>query len=74
MVSLTPCDYIHTHDHSEDGQSLPTKGGLTVNTDPIPVVLEETGYPILPEIRMGGGNQTKMVQCMLRDYMTAHIR
>jgi hypothetical protein len=35
--------------------------------------LEESGYPVLPDIRMGNSNKTKMVQSMLREYCLAHV-
>lgn len=60
--------------HSESISLEQTKGGPKTNTDPIPIVLDESGYPELPDIRMDGNNKTKIVQSMLRDYCTANMR
>ena len=40
----------------------------------IPIVNDTAGCPTLPSITPSDNFKTKMVQSMLRDYCTAHIR
>jgi hypothetical protein len=43
-------------------------------TTQIPISIDSDGYPELPTVSMADGYKTKVVQSMLRDYCTAHIR
>jgi hypothetical protein len=45
----------------------------TINTQ-IPITFDASGCPDLPTTTMGNGYKTKIVQSMLREYCTAHIR
>jgi hypothetical protein len=45
-----------------------------LNMKPIPVHLDEAGFPELPPTTSMDTNKTKIVQSMLREYCTAHIR
>ena len=44
------------------------------NTKPIPVPLGADGFPELPPTTSNDSYKTKIVQSMLREYCTAHIR
>ena len=46
----------------------------TMNTNPIPIQLDDAGFPELPPTTRNDGRKTKIVQSMLREYCTAHIR
>ncbi|KAI9430761.1 hypothetical protein H4582DRAFT_2063414 [Lactarius indigo] len=41
---------------------------------PVQITTDVTGEPEIPSIVKGGGHQAKVVQTVLRDYCTAHIR
>ncbi|KAH9176173.1 hypothetical protein EDB89DRAFT_2065978 [Lactarius sanguifluus] len=45
----------------------------TIKT-PIPIILDTDGCPELPTVAMSDGYKAKVVQSLLRDYCTAHIR
>jgi hypothetical protein len=45
-----------------------------MNTKPIPVPLDDAGFPELPPTTQNDNNKTKIVQSMLREYCTAHAR
>ncbi|KAH9163430.1 hypothetical protein EDB89DRAFT_1912659 [Lactarius sanguifluus] len=45
----------------------------TIKT-PIPIILDTDGCPKLPTVAMSDGYKAKVVQSLLRDYCTAHIR
>jgi hypothetical protein len=45
-----------------------------LNTKPIPVPLDDSGFPALPPTTQNDNNKTKIVQSMLREYCTAHAR
>ncbi|KAH9172395.1 hypothetical protein EDB89DRAFT_1906250 [Lactarius sanguifluus] len=45
----------------------------TIKT-PIPIILDTDGCPELPTVTMSDGYKAKVVQSLLRDYCTAHIR
>ena len=45
----------------EDIPPTPSNNVHSSKKDPIPVELEDSGHPILPEIRMIGNNKTKTV-------------
>jgi hypothetical protein len=71
---LIRCLYTHAHCCVEGVTLPPDKGGPRTDTEHIPITLEESGHPVLPDIRMGNRNKTKRVQSMLREYCLAHIR
>ncbi|KAN0129861.1 hypothetical protein V8E53_012333 [Lactarius tabidus] len=70
---LTPHLYTHSNRKTDQVALPPQKGGPKTNTEHIPIILEESGCPIRPDIRMDNMNKTKRVQSMLRDYCLAHI-
>jgi hypothetical protein len=43
-------------------------------TTPIPIKVKSNGCPKIPKITIEQGFKTKVVQTMLREYCTAHIR
>ncbi|KAH9167727.1 hypothetical protein EDB89DRAFT_1909818 [Lactarius sanguifluus] len=45
----------------------------TIKT-PIPIILDTDGCPELPTVAMSDGYKAKVVQSLLRDYCTTHIR
>ncbi|KAH8982338.1 hypothetical protein EDB86DRAFT_3086166 [Lactarius hatsudake] len=45
----------------------------TIKT-PIPIICDRDGCPELPTVAMSDGYKAKVVQSLLRDYCTAHIR
>lgn len=57
-------------DEDESGNDV--RGGAVAA--PIPIAKDSDGYPELPTITAGDGHRTKVVQSMLRDYCTTHIR
>ncbi|KAH9020694.1 hypothetical protein EDB85DRAFT_1896072 [Lactarius pseudohatsudake] len=60
---------------AEDTAQEPPKKGLSKTiTTPIPLVVNKKGRPELPTVTMHDGYKTKVVQSLLRDYCTAHIR
>ncbi|KAF8265608.1 hypothetical protein EI94DRAFT_1702359 [Lactarius quietus] len=59
---------------SDTVESLPKKYRSKTVTTHIPITLDVNGSPDLPEITMHHGYKTKVVQSMLREYCTAHIR
>ncbi|KAH9037487.1 hypothetical protein EDB85DRAFT_1888399 [Lactarius pseudohatsudake] len=55
-------------------QELPKKDrSRTINT-PIPIVFDKYKCPKLPKVTMFDGYKAKVVQSLLREYCTAHIR
>ena len=44
------------------------------NAEPIPVLLDDTGFPELPPTPRSGVKLTKVVQSMVREYSLAHVR
>jgi hypothetical protein len=54
--------------------STPPKDHSKTNTTPISISLDADGCPELPTVTMADGYKTKVVQSMLREYCTAHIR
>ena len=58
-----------------DAADIPEKQdrSKTINTQ-IPISIDERGCPELPTTTMADGYKTKIVQSMLREYCTAHIR
>ncbi|KAH9015530.1 hypothetical protein EDB84DRAFT_1443412 [Lactarius hengduanensis] len=60
---------------AEDTAQKPPKKGLSKTiTTPIPLVVDKDRCPELPTVTMHDGYKTKVVQSLLRDYCTAHIR
>jgi hypothetical protein len=54
--------------------SSPPKNRSKTNSTPIPILFDSDGCPELPTVTMPDGYKTKVVQSMLREYCTAHIR
>jgi len=55
-------------------ESPPKKDHSKTITTKIPIPMELSGYPELPTTTMSDGYKTKVVQSMLREYCTAHMR
>ena len=69
--------YHHYHiliGHSEPSPSLPKQDRSQTIKARIPITKEHTGQPTLPSTTMSDGYATKVVQLMLREYCTAHLR
>jgi hypothetical protein len=60
---------MHTEPEEPEAED-PTK----IKTKPIPVLLDDAGFPELPPTTQNDNNKTKIVQSMLREYCTAHAR
>ncbi|KAH9038255.1 hypothetical protein EDB85DRAFT_1888104 [Lactarius pseudohatsudake] len=58
----------------DPAQEPPKKGFSKTIITPIPLVVNKNGRPELPTVTMHDGYKTKVVQSLLRDYCTAHIR
>jgi hypothetical protein len=56
-----------------DVQTAQKDRSKTIKT-PIPIHTKSNGCPDIPDITIADGYKTKVVQTMLRDYCTAHIR
>ena len=52
----------------------PTAGHSKTITTPIPIDVRADGGPELPTVTMRSGYKAKVVQSMLREYCTKHIR
>ena len=48
--------------------------GLRTVSKKIPIAKDDAGCPILPSITPSDNYKTKIVQSMLREYCTAHMR
>jgi hypothetical protein len=59
---------------AETAESIPIKDNSRTVMAPIPIDTNEDGSPVLPVITINDGHKTKIVQNMLRDYCTTHIR
>src|ERR1700744_1669880 len=58
----------------ETVQSPPQKVRSKTITTQIPIAIDDGGRPTLPTIKSTDGYKTKVVQSMLREYCTTHIR
>jgi hypothetical protein len=56
-----------------DVQTTQKDRSKTIKT-PISIPIKSNGCPEIPDITMAQGYKTKVVQAMLRDYCTSHIR
>src|ERR1700735_3732086 len=71
------CFYHHYHiliDHSEPPPSCPKQDRSQTIKSRIPIPKEHSGRPAIPSTTMSDGYATKVVQSMLREYCTAHLR
>lgn len=57
----------------DDVQTTNKDRSKTIKT-PITIHIKSNGCPKIPAITTASGYKTKIVQAMLRDYCTAHIR
>jgi hypothetical protein len=60
--------------HTEPDQDAEVEDPAKMNMKPIPVHLDDAGFPELPPTTRNDGRKTKIVQSMLREYCTAHSR
>lgn len=60
--------------HPDTVHSPPIKDRSKTITTQIPISIDQDGCPELPKVTMSDGYKTKVVQSMLREYCTAHIR
>jgi hypothetical protein len=59
----------------EDPTDVPPKPDRSKTiTTKIPITKDMSGCPELPTVSMLDGYKTKVVQSMLREYCTAHVR
>jgi hypothetical protein len=60
--------------HLETASTPPTKDLSRTITTPIPITIGPDGCPDIPSVTISDGYKTKVVQSMLREYCTTHIR
>ena len=66
------CVYNGLTGHVDEGPEVGVPA--RTNAEPIPVPLDDTGFPELPPTPRGGVKVTKVVQSMVREYCLAHVR
>ena len=68
------CIYDGLTGHADTDEGPEVEVPTRDNAEPIPVPLDDTGFPELPPTPKSGVKLTKVVQSMVREYCLAHVR